>query len=178
MKRIFLSLFLLITMQTYGMEYVSDDEVPLGRKFLIAVKEIARDIGCYTPLQAIENGLSSMSKSYSYNDTLARVGFNATVLAPELRGQSEIISARLSTKDLGKLRDHFVRIQYHIAEIADNQGLGAAIPFLLRVSETTENALLSAAAKVYSALGARDMAHDSKQEMLTEMLYGFERSGG
>ncbi len=169
-------------MQTYGMEYVSSDEAPApklssSRKFLIAIKEIAHDIGCYTPLQAIENGLNSISKSYSYNNTFASVGFNASVLAPELRSQSEIISARLSMEDLEKLRYHFVRIQDHIAEIADNQRLGAFTPLLLSVSNTTENVLLSAAINVYSAFGARDTAHDLKQEMLTEMLYSFERAG-
>lgn len=181
MKRIFFSLFLLITIQTYGMDRIPEDEslrpkISTGWKFLVAVKEIAHDIGCSTALQAIEGGLSGISKSYTYNNTLASVGFYSR-LAPGLRSQSATISARLSTEDLGKLRDHFICIQDHISKIADRQGLSIFTPLLLKVSDTAENAILSVAANVCSALGARDMAHDSRQEMLAEMLRNFERVG-
>jgi hypothetical protein len=183
MKSIFLILFLL-SIQAHAMHNPDENDrltrkMGAGMQFLVSVKDIAYDIGCYSPLLACEKKLSHiLPESYRHSNTLATVVFNSCVLAPELRKNSAIIAARLTTNDLNVLHDHLSRIQDRIEKIADNQGLEIITPLLLTIDNTSLfTAFRTAATKVAATFGARDTEHDFKQEMLVVMLSHFEKVG-
>ena len=200
MEKIFLSLFLL-TSTIYSMEVPKLEEQESSRKarashrFLVGVKELAYSIGLSKPLHAIEGSLSNLSESYKYNNLLANVKFTACVLAPELRERSDIISVRLSRKDMNVLHHELFLIRNCVMEIAENQNLEHFAPLMIRELHLSDGALsvasramgavenckvnimlrtFTAAAQVFD----RELAHDIKNEILTDMLRNFERMGG
>lgn len=186
MKRIFLGLFLLTT-YTFGMEnsleeeFSSNSKLSAGRKFLVATKSIAHDLGCDKLLKAIEDGLGSLSESYKHNNTFARIGFMCE-LVPEIRQKSAIITARLSGEDLSYLDARLLRIQDRLTAIADNQELTVLTPLLMQIVEHTDSVfsaigrkLASNATGFIATLGIRDVEHDLKEELLLDMFDHFER---
>jgi hypothetical protein len=202
MEKIFLSL-LLLTAHVYGStDILPDDRESLSSKlsssqnFLVAVKDIAKSMGCSKSLETAEYHLSRFSETYRYNNLLANVIFNASVISPELREKAGIISVILSADDLNNLHEHLLRVGHYITEIAKAQGVDHLAPFLSRemnqidagafVGSSTvlavvnecehKHSLLFSAGAIFSEVfRGRDKLHDCNEQMLLDILHNFER---
>ncbi len=188
MKRIFFSLFLLITMQTYGMEYVPSDEAPApkvsaSREFLVDIKKAANYIGCYRPLRAMEDGVCSLlSDSARYNNILARVMFKKSLLADKLSKNPDRVISALSVANIDHLHKHLLLIQLNVLSIGEHQGLKPigrrALRFgmALNVNEDATDGYV-VRSSLYSQL-EEDHEFNMKKELLTDMLNQFEGKVG
>lgn len=205
MEKIFLSLFLLTAFVHAGENILNLDEkeslsskISSGQKFLVTVKDIANSMGFSRSLQTAEYHLGRISETYRYNNLLASVIFNASVISPELREKAGVISVRLSPEDLNNLHEHLLRVGHYITEIAREQDVDHLTPFLLREMNRTDTGAFLASATVLAVadeckhkhsllfntcaifsevFGGRDTLHDCKERMLLDMLHNFERVG-
>ena len=182
MKRIFLSLFLLITMQTYGMDRVPDDEasapkVSASREFLVDIKRAASCIGCYTPLRAIEDGICSiLPDSARYSNILARIKFKEGLLAKRLRTNPNRVISALSINDIDHLNKHLLLIQLNVLSIGDHQGLrplGRRAPKLGMALDESATDQYVVRRTLYSP-SEEDPQVDFKKELLIDSLDLFE----
>lgn len=201
MRRISLSVVLLLVLQLYGQNYQEyEDEskdIRLTQKVIVGAKEVARSLNISSLLRPIESVFSSFSSSYKNNNVLANVTYIACVLAPEIREDSNVVSSKLKAHDLDLLHHHMVFIQSHVIELADQQHLESAVPLMLRSVNHMERAMLPAYAsadaaaefckgntvlKTFAHLAeslfeTQEAIHNCKNKMLVEMLSNFEKVG-